>query len=443
MTTKELREQLKAARDNIKAHKEKRLAASNGSARPDGFAAQEKAAVARFGVKTLNKLIKINTSDRRYKGLPEEDRQAVSNLKEAVDVTLMCAHIFKKAPQNVAAYDEMIVPALKAFGIEVGEVGREWIPTVVSDSYVEEYNLERRVAGLFTELKMPSNPYDYPVMSNGFIASRLGENTQKGTKDQFSSSKITLTAQKLSNQAELPEELNEDSAVDVMKVIRKELIEGQDKAMEIAILEGDADGTHQHSFSQITGLAIAADSCETVFDGLRKRALAANLKVDGGAQPVNEEKLSELRKKMGKFGVHPSELALIAGVRGHQDLLQLDDVRTLEQYGPQATVLSGEIAKYEGYPVIVSEYLREDTDTTGVNGATPANNIKASMVLVNLKRFFTGLRRAIQVKVEANRTAFDAWDMVSFSRRAFDGVLKKDGSNGNVEKSVALLYNLA
>jgi hypothetical protein len=92
-------------------------------------------------------------------------------------------------------------------------------------------------------------------------------------------------------------------------------------------------------------------------------------------------------------------------------------------------------------PIIVSEWLREDTTAAGgVNGAS--GNTKATMLLVNRKRFFCGLRRAIQVKVENNRTAFDAWDMVSFSRRAFEGVLKADGSNASTEKTVALLYNI-
>lgn len=437
-----MKAQLQAAKANLVAYKQKRLSASQGEARPEGFTAQEKSATAKFGVKSLNELIKINTADKRYKALPAEDRQAVKNLKEAVDVTLMVAKMFKTSPEQTAAYDELVRPAIKAFGIDSGDAGAAWIPTVVSESYIDEYNLERKVSALFQEIRMPSNPYDYPVLSNGAIATKLGENSQKSSKDEFATSKITFTAVKLSNQYELPEELQEDSAVDVMKVIRQDLIEGQEKAMEIAILEGDTAGT-MHTTSQISGGAIAAESCERVFDGLRKRALAAGLKVDGEGQEVSEAKLSDTRKKLGKFGINPAELALIVGVRGNQDMLQLDDVRTLETYGPQATVLSGEIGKYEGIPVICSEYLREDTDATGVNGATSANNTKASMILVNRKRWFCGLRRAVQVKVENNRTAFDVWDMVSFSRKAFQGVLKADGSNGTSEKSVALLFNLA
>jgi HK97 family phage major capsid protein len=444
MKTKEMLEQLKAAKANLEQYKSKRLGATSASAISSGFAAQEKSAVAKFGVKSLNDLIKINTADRRYKAIPAEDREAVKNLKEAVDVTLMCAKVFNKTPASTKAYEDMLAPALKAFGINTGEQGANWVPTVISESYVEEFNLERKVAGLFTEIKMPSNPFQYPVLTNGAIATRLGENSKKTTPDQFSTSVITMTAVKLTNQYELPEELQEDSAVDVMKVIRQELIDGQEKEMEVAILEGDTAATHQHTSTQIPGAsgAPSADSSERIFDGLRKRARAAALTVDCGGVPVNESKLSLLRKTMGKFGTNPAELALICGPIGYNEMLGLDDVRTIEQLGPKATVLSGQLASYEGIAVVVSEYLREDTDATGINGATPANNVYASMILLNRKRWFTGLRRAIQIKVESFRTQFDVWDMVSFSRKAFDGTLKADGSNGTTEKSVAMLYHI-
>jgi hypothetical protein len=119
----------------------------------------------------------------------------------------------------------------------------------------------------------------------------------------------------------------------------------------------------------------------------------------------------------------------------------LDDVRTIEQYGGQATVLSGELAKYEGMPVIVSEYCREDLAATGKNTLAGPNTF-GSVILVNRKRWFVGLRRAIQVKVENNKTEMDVLDLVSFCRKAFQAVLKEDGSNYTAESSCAVIYNI-
>jgi HK97 family phage major capsid protein len=435
--SKELLAQLKSARENLKAYKEKRLAATTG-APVEGFQSQVKAVTAKYGVKSLEDLAKINTASSRYKAMSVEDREAVKNFKEAIDVTLMCATIFKKAPQHTKAYEDLVEPALKAFGLSAQ--GSAWVPVQLAESYVEEYNLDRKIEGLFTDVRMPTNPFEYPVMNNGFIASTLGEGVAKSSKDDFTTSKITFSAKKLSNQAELPEEISEDAAPDLMKIIRAELISGQSKAMEIAILEGDTAGT-MHSTSQITGGAIAADSCERAFDGLRKRALAgASLKVDGQGQTVDEAKLTALQKAMGKFGVNPAELVMVSGVKVYGDLKNLDDVRTLETFGPKATVLEGQLAAVNGIAIIVSEYWREDLGATGGAGGTGA---LGSLLLVNRKRWYTATRRAVVVKVSNEPVAIDSYQMVSFSRRAFQGVLKADGSNHATEKSVALLYNLA
>lgn len=476
MDTKALKAQLEALKANTKAYKAKRAEATGAPSLTEtqSFEQIEKKACAKYGVKSLtgskdkegfnvDGLLQINTASKKYAWMSETDKANVKNLKEAVDVTIMCAARFGKKPNQVKSYEDELQPALKALGINSGDAGFQWIPTMVADSYVEEFNLDRKVAGLFTEVKMPSNPYTYPVLSNGAIATLLGEATAKSPSDTFNTqATIMFNAVKLTNQYALPDELQEDSAPDVMKVIRMELIQGQEKAMEIAIIEGDTASTNQHAATQIPGASGAptSPSSETVFDGLRKRALAAGAiataasstdspVTNANGQVVNESHLSSARKSMGKFGVNPAELAIICGPKVYNELLQLDDVRTLEQYGPQAPVLSGELAKYEGIPVVVSEYCREDLAASGVNTSGGPNSF-GSLFVVNRKRWYTGMRRAIQVRVENYRTQFDVWDMVSFSRRAFQGVLLPAGTNYagtgsgiTGEKSIALIINIA
>lgn len=406
-----------------------------------------------FGVNSMDELLKVNTSDRKFAYLPKEEIQKIKDLKESTDVAILCAKLFNTSVKATKFYKEELQFTLKAFGIAPGNEGFDWIPTIVADSYIDEFNLERKISGLFMEVKMPSNPYKWPVLNNGAIARKTGVATAPG-KQVFKTSHIQFDAVKLASRYELPEELSEDSAPDVIKAIRQELMEGQEKAMEIAILEGDAAGNF-HNFSQLPDVAalttiasIAAETPETAWDGIRTRVMAANALVAGqsavnaGGNAISETELSQCRGKMGKFGVDPSQLVLVAGPKVYNQLIQLDDVRTIEQYGGQATVLSGELAKYEGMPVIVSEYCREDLDATGKNSATAANNTKGSVIIVNRKRWFTGLRRAIQVKVENNKTEMDVLDLVSFCRKSFQAVLKEDGSNYAAESSAAVVYNI-
>ena len=449
----ELKTALANAKKALEAKKAERLAAaSKGAPAPKSKAAPEMLTktLRNFGVKSLDELMKVNTAESKFAYLGKQELDKVKSLKADVDVAVMVAKLFKIPVEETKFYQDELSFKLKAFGIAPGSNGFEWIPTMVADSYIDEFNLERKISGLFMEVKMPSNPYKWPVLSAGAIARRTGVATAIGKQTFKTDNTIQFDAEKLASRYELPEELTEDSAPDVIKAIRQELMEGQEKALEIAILEGDKEG-NLHHFSQLPDVAagttiasIAAETPETCFHGIRTRVKAAGVaaNVDAGGNAVSETELSQCRSKMGKFGVDPSALVIITGPKVYNQLIMLDDVRTIEQYGGQATVLTGELAKYEGMPVIVSEYLREDLDATGVNSSNPANNTKGSILMVNRKRWFVGLRRAIQIKVENNKTEMDVLDLVAFSRRAFQAVLKADGSNYAAESSAAAVCNI-
>ena len=449
----ELKNALANAKKALEAKKAERLAAGTKGMKPatkGGMPESLKKSLSGFGVKSLNELITVNTADKKFSFLSKEEKEKVKSLKEVVDTAVLISKLFKMPVKETKYFQDEVTHVLKAFGIAPGANGFEWIPTIVADSYIDEFNLDRKVAGLFTEIKMPSNPYKWPVLSAGAIARRTGVATAIN-KQVFNTDKtIQFDAEKLASRYELPEELNEDSAPDVIKAIRQELMEGQEKALEIAILEGDKEG-NLHHFSQLpdvtpltTIASIAAETCETVFHGIRSRIVAsgAQAMVDAGGSTISETELSACRGKMGKFGVDPKSVVIITGSKVYNQMIQLDDVRTIEQYGGQATVLSGELAKYEGMPVIVSEYLREDLGAAGVNTSTPASNTKGSVLMVNRKRFWLGLRRAVQIKVENNKTEMDVLDLVAFSRRAFQAVLKVDGSNYASESVAAMVYNI-
>jgi len=446
----ELKDLLAQSKKALESKKAARAKAVNGGSKnvvkKNEMSTEAKSLLSGFGVKSMDELIHVNTAAKKYAYLGSDKIDSVKNLKEQVDVAIMVASMFKKSIKDTDIYKNELELTLKSFGINAGNEGYEWIPTMVASSYLEEHNLERKVSGLFMEIKMPSNPYKFPVMSNGAIARKVGQAAATGKQVFKTDNTITFDAVKLASRYELPEELNEDSAPDVIRVVRDELISGQEKALEIAILEGDTAGT-MHVFSQLpdeaigtTIASIAAATPETAFDGIRKRVKGTAGFIDALGAKIDEVVMGKMRKSMGKFGVDPKQLAYISGVKLYSDLGQINDVRTLDVYGPQAVVLTGELAKYEGTPIIVSEYLREDTDATGANVLVADN--KGSLMLVNRKRWFLGLRRAIQIKVETHKTEFDVMDMVSFSRRAFQAVLKADGSNFASESSASVAYNI-
>jgi hypothetical protein len=88
-------------------------------------------------------------------------------------------------------------------------------------------------------------------------------------------------------------------------------------------------------------------------------------------------------------------LAWIASIASYYKMLGLTEVLTLQNYGPQATVLQGELGKFDSIPIIVSEYQRQDLNASGVyDGVTTT---KTAFSLVNRDEYMVGRRRAANV----------------------------------------------
>ena len=103
-------------------------------------------------------------------------------------------------------------------------------------------------------------------------------------------------------------------------------------AEEKAILDGDADGTHQDTDTQ----AVGATHMSSAWDGLRKRALA-NASASGGSA-LTVALLAARRADMDQYGLNPAECAFIVPISSYYALVTDSNVITVDKLGPQATI---------------------------------------------------------------------------------------------------------
>jgi HK97 family phage major capsid protein len=407
------------------------LIAGSSSVRSDSI---EQKAISLFGVSHVKDLLNVNVNAPRFKHVNDEVKGHVLNLKRDVDIARWMQQLFggeghdkgemEKAGEVArvkgifdSGYGKMVDLAgrFKAFGSTVVGAGDEWVPTALSSNYIEEYQLERLLVPKFKFMPMPSNPWEMPAQSGTTTARKVAEGAA-ATDANFNTGKLTFNAEKLVEYYILPEELNEDSAPDILAVGRMEVIEAQHRALETALLNGDTTGTHMDS--DVT----AASDARKSWMGLRKRALAnstyGSYDFTGGA--VTDVKLLALKKLMKKFGVNPRELLLICGSQIYNQLVGLDEVSTVDKFGPMATILNGALAAWRGIPIVVSEYCREDVNDNGVyDGVT---STKSVIQMVNVRRFMFGQRRPIRVRLGMDpRPEYDRQQLVSYQRVAFTG----------------------
>lgn len=451
---KSIDEKITAIETKTKATDSDALAAIfRGGSFPTGRASDEERALKFFGVSHPAQLIQVNTQNPKYRNVPAEIKQVVLDLKDAVNIARFTSQMFygEKLDKigSTAENDRVSVvkgmldhnygrnelaPRLKAFGSTVAGGGDEWVPTLISSQYVEEYQLDRVVEDKFQEIPLASSPYELPIQSGVTKARKIAENTAI-TDNNFNTGKITFTPTKLGEYYILPEELNEDSAPAIYQLATREVVEAQRRAVEAAIINGDNDGTHIDSDTQ----ALGADIAEKIWKGLRRQALANSAgggTTDFSNAAISDTNLRIMRQRMKKFGVNPRELIWFVDPVVLNQMLLLSSVATMEKYGTQATVVTGELARYQGIPIVASEYLRSDLNATGVYDGITTN--RTALLLVNMRRWYVGMRRPIRVKIMEDLPNQDRWLMASYQRKDFQGFVQSAS-----EVSVSYGYNVS
>lgn len=358
-------------------------------------------------------------------------------LQKFNDRVLLCSKILKVHPTRLKMWGKDAVGGIselkKAMDSATTSEGLEWVPTNFSADLNDRVRLAFKVAALHRHLPMPTNPFKLPVVGSDATANLIPESTADGTDTKIAASTpgtraATLTAKKFAARVLYSEELSEDSIIAVSEFVFDNIAIAMADAMEDAIINGSTAANHLDS--DVT----ASTDRRKAFDGYRKAVLASK-KTDLSSTNFTTANLRVMRAGMGKYGVDPSKLAIVTGPVGYSKLLGLTEVLTLEKYGPSATILTGELAKFDGIPIIVSGKIREDLSTTGAYDGTTTT--KSILLMVYVPQFIIGDRRKITLKtwedIERDQTV-----VVATSRNAFTGLF-----DSSTEPIVALGHNIA
>ncbi len=284
---------------------------------------------------------------------------------------------------------------LRAMDTQTAGEGAEWIATGFSPDIIQEVALDRVVTRLFDRIPMPGNPYKFPVEGGDPTAYITPENTADTgqTSVKFSDAKTlgtTFTAKKMSVAIRTSDEFEQDSIAAVEPYVNRKLLKGLVNGEENAVINGDTAGTHMDS--DTTG----SDDVRKVFKGLRAYLNAA-AKIDGGTGSLLTA-IRKARARMGKYAANPSNVVLITGVSGYMSLLEQDAVKTRDVYGDNATVVTGRLDTIDGIQVIVSPYVRNDLNATGVYDGTTTT--KTQILLAHRGALAIGDRLTVQVEAE-------------------------------------------
>jgi len=249
-----------------------------------------------------------------------------------------------------------------------------YIPTTFSARVFELLRLQPAVHNLFEKVEMPSDTYKPAIAFSGIAVHGVSEGSAVGLSVVTAPS-VEFKAKKLAAAVAVTDEVTEDSIVPIVPALQREFAWAFGDALDKVILLGDTTST---------------DDLLRLWDGLLKKAGNAPATPVFDAQAVREA-LAAMDL------VNPNEMVLIVKPEDYGAMLGWAEVHTVDKYGVAATIISGELAKIYGIPVVVSPHANRP-------------------VVVLRRAFAIGWRRG--VRIETDRDVLSLRDVIVASLRA-------------------------
>ncbi len=323
---------------------------------------------------------------------PQDDTEKA--LQDFNDSVYLASRVLNRAPQSLKYFRGTLEssPALQKTLTGDGSAGygTDWVPTGFSGQLWEDMHLQSVVAANLVQVPMTSGEDFTLPYKAGSVTVQLTSQATDISPSDFTTGKITLSPKGMAGGLRFSGELSEDSMVAVMPIVRDDLATALADAGENALLNGDNANPNQDGVTTVTDVRLA-------WDGLRFLSLA-NSETYADLGTFSTDNLRALRAKMGKYGVRPADLMWVTGPAGWHKFLNLDEVTTVDKYGPAATILTGELAKFDGIPIIVSGLVPENLNASGVVDTSVTDNTVVH--LVNRKCHMWGTRRRITIEDE-------------------------------------------
>lgn len=352
-----------------------------------------------MSIEKLKSILENNQEKQETKPMPEGRATNIPLKAEAsqddINALYLASKMLNKKPEELKLFN-----TLKGY-YEISKAldtawGADWIPVGFTEEIIRAVEEELVVANLHKTIKLPNNPFQiFGVSSTSRVFAKKGkEGEVPSALTPDLSYKITFDAVPIKAIIEYTYELQEDSIVAMAPLLKDMIVRAVANSIEIATLDGDTSSTHMD-----VGVTSPEDP-RRLWVGYRKYALANNLKVDAGNTPLSIDIIREMMKRMGKYLQKREDLALIVSPSSYLNLITAEQVLTVDKYGPNATIIKGELGKIFGIPIVVSSYIREDLNANGVFDNQTKNRTVA--FLVYRPGFVYGKRRDITVETKTD-----------------------------------------
>jgi hypothetical protein len=324
---------------------------------------------------------------------------------------------------------------------------------LIGAQYVGElWNAPRDLGKIFPliddfEMQHPTAylPVEVDIPEMLFVSESTANNSSNYDTVKTGSQRVQVDAKKFVIHQMWSGEMAEDSIIPFVPFLRRQAALAVAHYADSLVLNGDTTNAATGNINLDD-----ADPANTkhylAFDGIRHAAIIDNTgnAVDAAGAPTYAQ-LIGLRSKMidttrlvdWGHPTDPSDLVYVSDPETADKHAQLDEVITVDKYGSNATILTGELMKVGRHPYIASIAVSK-TEADGKVSTTGGNNTLGQTVAFNRRGFKVGWRRRVQVETE-RLPGSDQWRVVYSLRMGF-GRFTPTGAASGIE-AAAVLYN--
>jgi len=245
-------------------------------------------------------------------------------------------------------------------------------------------------------------------LNDGDAVGTAFNDASSGTTMAHGLTEVTLTAHKLATREYIGYEEDEDSIIPIAGIVRDAIVRRMARTSDASILG--------------TGVAAPFTELEELAGGHSGNTVTTGSTTD----LFVKAELHTARTNMGQWGMNPSDLVCFVSQGQYYSLVTDTDVTTVDKYGDKATILTGELGKLYGIPLVVS-------DAFEAAGASAAVGI-----LVNPSNYLIGNHRGLTVEMA---TDVVAQQRAIVATRRFGFIAKEAGAAGKA--SMALIKTAA
>jgi len=242
------------------------------------------------------------------------------------------------------------------------------------------------------------------ALNDGDSVGTAFNDASSGTTKATGLTEVTMSASKLATREYIGYEEEEDALIPIAGIVRDAIIRRMARTSDASILGG------------VSGVPF------TTLAGNAGGNSANDVATSGAAVDLSVANLLAARISMGQWGMNPADLTVFLSQAAYYNLLDAAEVITVDKYGDNATIKSGELGKLFGMSLVVSDAFE---------GAAAG---KAQGIIVNPSNYLVGNYRNLTVE-----TATDvvAQQKAMVATRRFGFIAKEAGAAGKA--SMALI----